>query len=146
MQGVALSFDEAYVAIVSARASDETTNGNFAFSLSNWSTSFNSKGFYNNTLNSDAYSALFHVLNVAGIGVIVKRLHYLRTAQSLSSATWYSSLWNVSANPTNSATYCCNLKNAAKNADGKLTTITIGTDMATSVKVGAGTRIEVWIR
>lgn len=146
IEGNALSFDEAYIAIISARASDATTNGNFCFALVGWSTPFNGKGLYNNTLFADAYLTFFHVLNTPNVGVMVERLHQLRTAASLSSSTWYSSLGTLSSSPSSGAIYLCNCKNASKDDGGKLNKITMGVDLSTSTKIGAGTRIEVWVR
>lgn len=148
-----LSFDEAYLAIVTARAASASSNGTYAISLKDsWDSSFNSRGLHNMQLTSDAYLFWFHIKKV-GEMAFLEILGKKRIANNLASVTWYPSeaTWagsNSIGLAGNTAQAAGELRNITSllDDDGKIHTFTIGTDLATSVAIGAGTRIEMFAR
>lgn len=163
--GNPLRFTEAYISATSAIASDATTNGAFCIGLTNWISSFNSRAFaYGLPLNTDAYSVQAYV-RVNGNMLETRIAQVARVAANISSAKPLADGMGVIGQTAyqydrNGATRFtpANLAIALEHIgdgiiaerpmviDGAMHIVTIGVDLATSIKLGAGTILEVWYR
>lgn len=153
MDGNPLSFCEAIISVIISRASDATSNGEFVMSVCpEWKNSFNNKGIYGLALLSDVYWYVGHFKKMNNL-LIEQIISKKRIGDSLDLVTtWAENL------PMALATGSVNgmisgVKNFNKNyygnflnSENKFQGVTIGTDLATSVKIGSGTRLEVWVR
>lgn len=163
MDGNPLSFDEAILVFASARASDATTNGSVAVSAyPQWASSFNKYGIHSIPLNADVYALSAHIKKhgeLVEIG-IDNRSRIIGNLQGLT--VWGSEAYGFTVGQlfTNYATRSLryhrdtNVQNGIYQPStktlfddsGKLMGVTIGTDLATSIKIGAGSTLEVWVR
>lgn len=154
MNGNPLSFTEAIILPVFAKSVAETSQGNFVISVSpQWYSSFNRAGVYDIPLNNDAYALIAHARLINGF-VRLEVAHAKRVGALLEPvASFGSDLLIANKNgfgyqykndfPT---IYMARATSDILDSYGKLKGITIGVDMLTSVKLGAGTRLEIWLR
>lgn len=157
MDGNPFAFDEMIVLVGAARASDATTNGTLVISpCAEWRSSFNGHGVYGFHLNADvyAYPVAFRVLTDGLLRMDVSTAH--RIANNLSQYAGYASnaekgkayyktdfdYSGFTITPSKGLTDA----NSYLDENGRLRSVTIGTDMATSIKIGAGSTLEVWGR
>ena len=158
MDGNPFAFDEMFVLVGAARASDATTTGQMVISpCPEWHSSFNGSGIYGFPMPADVYvfSAMFKVLTDG-----LLRMEYSPTKRIAGSLSQYPGLassaekFSMAFTPA-ATTYSGQIitpsqswSDARKYLDenGKLRSVTIGTDLATSVKIGAGSTLEVWGR
>ena len=151
MEGNPLSFDEAFVIVVSAREASATTTSYFSIAaLPEWRTSFNSaSGIFNLTMFADAYASFIHISKTVGNFIKYTASTQLRMANSLEQYVGYENgITKVSFNNGKDVS-CYQYPVEAFNffnEEGKLQGITVGVDLATSTKMGAGTVVEVWTR
>lgn len=154
MDGNPLSFDEALVVFSTARASESTTNGTCVISASpKWYGSFNSCGLYGLFLNADVYSHVAHFKKIDNL--IFEEAYSKRIFGSINQLTCWSHELQQLGTSTNGAnghlTYS-GVRSRYKgsedffNSENKMKGITVGVDLATSVKIGKGSRLEVWVR
>lgn len=158
MDGNPLSFDEAFVACASSRPADATSQGTFVLSARpEWRTSFNRWGLHSIPLNADVYAVIAHISIALDGFVRYETMRPYRVAATIADLTgwadWYfpagqgapcnnnyASILHYQHHTESDGTECL------FNDIGKLCGITVGVDMATSIKMVAGTRLEVWVR
>lgn len=150
MDGNPLSFTEAIIALTVAKASDATANGDCVISVfPSWTNSFAGKGINGLTAMSDAYCYIGHAVLHDGWAMLEVEAG-VRTANSLSDSTWaenriyFSSFGGKLSNQF--ARITRRVTSDLINDEGKLKGVTVGVDLATATKMGAGTRLEVWVR
>ena len=152
-EGNPLSFDEAFVGVITARSSSASSNGHFVISaMPNWVSSFNGHGIYNFTLWGDVYAVMYHVRLLGNGFLKITSTPQKRIGKSLHDTLGFISEffdivsnrqgWIVTDNSPMGYNYAQNILDE----NGKLHGITVGVDMASSIKMGAGTRLEVWVR
>lgn len=152
MDGNPLSFCEAIISVITSRASDATSNGYFAMSVCpKWNSSFNDKGIYDLELLSDVYWYVGHFKKMNNL-LVEQIISKKRIANSIGSVTTWAEDFSVALGTRQGSFYITSgVKNFVNyrnflNGENKLQGVTIGTDLATSVKICSGTRLEVWIR
>lgn len=149
--GNELSFDEAYVLFVASKSSTDSS-GNFGIGLRNWTSSFNSRtALYNYTMFNDAYIYAWYLKNISDdLGVKVEEILMNRYGNNLDSVSYYSdsaeplTYRNKDSAPEHST--IIRGSKVTKNANGKLTTITLGADMSSSIGFKAGCYLEVFVK
>lgn len=152
MDGNPLSFCEAIISVITSRASDATSNGYFAMSVCpKWNSSFNDKGIYDLELLSDVYWYVGHFKKMNNL-LVEQIISKKRITNSIGSVTTWAEDFSVALGTRQGSFYITSgVKNFVNyrnflNGENKLQGVTIGTDLATSVKICSGTRLEVWIR
>ena len=149
--GNELSFDEAYVFFVASKSSTDSS-GIFGIGLRNWTTSFNGKtALYNYQMYNDAYIYAWYVQNISDdLGVKVEEILMNRFGNNLDSVSYYSdsSASNTYRAKDTAAEHSTIIRgsNVTKNTNGKLTTITLGVDMSSSIGFKAGCYLEVFVK
>ena len=149
--GNELSFDEAYVIFVASKSSTDSS-GNFGIGLRNWTTSFNGKtALYNYQIYNDAYIYAWYVKNISDVlGAKVEGILMNRFGNNLDSVSFYSdSVTPITYRAKDTAAEHSTIirgSNVTKNTNGKLTTITLGADMSSSIGFKAGCYLEVFVR
>lgn len=152
MDGNPLSFDEAVVMFAVARAGDAAGNGACVFGVVPWTNSFNANGIYGMSLFADVYAYGAHVERL-GDFVKLEVDGGSRVAGSIAALTddWLSYVRGKPYESSKGTTSI--LHNGRKGGsgsvfdkNGKLCCVTIGTDLASSVKIGAGSRVVMWAR
>lgn len=152
-EGNPLSFDEAFVGVITARSSSASGNGSFVISAKpNWVSSFSGYGIYNLALNPDAYAVMYHaqLLGNGFLKITCTPPKFVATSlpNTLSFISEFFDMasvkrgWLISDNCPTVYQYAQNILDE----NGKLHGITVGVDMASSIQLGAGTRMEVWVR
>ena len=157
--GKPLSFDEAFVVFTTARASTASTTGTYVMSVHpDWHSSFNKYGIYSLPLYGDAYSCAVYYKRLDDL--ILETLYLnKRVAGSLAGVsingiigfpTAGQMLGNGDANK-NAITVRSRYVDGITthdyfNSEGKMCGVTIGTDLASSVQIGAGSILEVWVK
>ena len=156
--GNQLSFEEALVIFTTSRGSEATANGNYILSVApEWESSFNKYGVYGLPLYADVYMIGVHFKKVDDLIVETLKMYH-RVANSLSALKFDSILYRkpygVTMNNNNASTVRPHNAYADDgrlvfdyfNAEGKMQAVTIGTDLASSVQIGAGSILEVWVK
>ena len=152
-------FTEAFVAVTTARTG--TTASTYAIGLTEWLSSFNGKAFVHNiALNTDVCRMMFHVKVADGM-LETHVAENLRVASNIGVAKPFADSetrmgWNGSINWNTAGAYrFCPVECAfsvTQHAthpmliDGKLHTITVGTDTVNATPLAAGSIVEVWYR
>ena len=162
-EGNPLSFTEAYISVTAARASDATTQGKFSIGLTYWISSWNSRAFAHGLpLNADAYRHTAYVRTNNNI-LETKMLADYRVAGSIGAAkpfveggalsgtiggtaAGYNKAGSARFSPTDISIAADGFTDVPLVVDGALHAVTAGIDMATGVKLAAGTILEVWYR
>lgn len=149
--GSELSFDEAYVLFVASKSSTDSS-GNFGIGLRNWTSSFNSRtALHSYPMYNDAYIYAWYVQNISDdLGVKVEEILMNRYGNNLDSVSYYSdsaapNTYRAKETAVEHSTIIRG-SNVTKNANGKLTTITLGADMSSSIGFKAGCYLEVFIK
>lgn len=153
-------FTEAFVAVTTARQAS-TNASTYAIGLTNWFSSFNGKAFVHNiAISPDAYRMMFHVKVADGM-LETHVAENLRVASNIGSAKPYADSetrmgWNGSIGWNSAGAYrFCPVEYAFAIAqqvrypmviDGKLHTVTVGTDSVNATPLASGTIVEVWYR
>lgn len=153
MDGNPLSFCEAIISVIISRASDATSNGEFVMSVCpEWKNSFNNKGIYGLALLSDVYWYVGHFKKMNNL-LIEQIISKKRIGYSLDLVTTWAENLPMALATGSANGMISGVKNFDKNyygnflnSENKFQGVTIGTDLATSVKIGSGTRLEVWVR
>lgn len=152
-EGNPLSFDEAFVGVMTARPSSASSNGHFVISaMPNWVSSFEGHGIYNFNLWGDVYAVMCHVRLLGNGFVKITSTPQKHIGKSLHGTLGFiSELFDIVSkrqgwNFTDKSIMGCNYAQNILDENGKLHGITVGVDMASSIKMGAGTRLEVWVR
>ena len=158
MNGNPLSFEEAIIFVAAARPLTETTNnGTYCISPQpQWAASFNQYGLYLCTMFSDYYVYQAHFKKITEDFYEIRRIMKGRIA---ASAEAFNRVLSQSINNrrgvgaddggySNNGAILWNNKNdkSVFNAEGKFYGLTIGVDLASSIKIGAGAMVEVWAR
>lgn len=151
--GKPLSFEEAIIAVSTCRASSMTSNSSYCIGVIPWRTSYNSRALtYQLSLLSDCYTAIVHIKKRA-IFATAQTLWQARTGANAFAIKGIDDLFksNVYA-PVQSnvqvlsyGAFSAKGTDALFDANGKMTCITVGCDMASQL-MAAGTRIEAWVR
>lgn len=149
--GNELNFDEAYVLFVASKSSADSS-GNFGIGLRSWTTSFNGKtALYNYNMFNDAYIYAWYIHNISDdLGAKVEEILMNRYGNNLDSVSYYSdsAASNTYRAKDTAVEHSTIIRgsNVTKNANGKLTTITLGADMSSSIGFKAGCYLEVFVK
>ena len=157
MDGNPLSFEEALVFVAVSRPADATTNGTYVFSLqSQWSSSFNQYGLYQLDMLNDFYVFQIHIKKHTHDLYEIRKIARKRIAANAASFTGVLSekinnrtgvgITDGSFNSTGAVHMNIQNDKGVFNSAGKFCGITIGVDLASSMKLGAGAVLEVWAR